>query len=230
MPNWWVTDALEQGGPPFLFAYIIWVIVSITLHELAHGWAAVAKGDNTPIVTGHMTWNPLVHMGLPSLLMFAVTGMAWGLMPIDPSRMRGKHADAWVALCGPLMNFGLAVVCIIGSAVVMKLAPGGVRGLKTDTTEGAVLLFFAFGCWLNIGLGLFNLLPAPPLDGSRIAASYSRQYRDLAETAGGQFGGMATLIIGFVVAPKLVWELGPWIWRHGIEGIFAGLRAVGVGP
>lgn len=58
--------------------YALIVIFSITLHELAHGWAAIWQGDRTPIETGHMTWNPLVHMGWASLLMFAIVGIAWG--------------------------------------------------------------------------------------------------------------------------------------------------------
>jgi len=231
MPGWWVTNALESGGPPFLFAYIIWIIVSITLHELAHGWAAVAKGDNTPIVTGHMTWNPVVHMGVPSLIMFAVTGMAWGLMPIDPTRLRGRYAEAWVAFAGPLMNFALAALCIIGSVATVYAIPGGPGNLlKPDTMAWNILLFFAFGCWLNIGLGLFNLLPAPPLDGSRIVACFSPQYRAMSMTSGGQFGGMVTIIIGFVLAPKLVWQIGPWVWGQSVALITSGLGAVGISP
>ncbi|MCC6321942.1 MAG: site-2 protease family protein [Phycisphaerales bacterium] len=233
MPNWWVNSVLEYGGPALLFASIIWVIVSITLHELAHGWAAVSRGDPTPIDSGHMTWNPLVHMGLPSLLMFALTGMAWGLMPVDPSRMRGRHADAWVSFAGPLMNFVLAIVCILASAVVVYINPTSLAGMfdrASDHTHAKVLLFFAYGCWLNIALGLFNLLPAPPLDGSRIVASFSRQYRDMLHTTGGQFGGMIVLIIGFVFAPRLIGGIGPWVWSESLNLIFRGLNAAGLAP
>jgi len=61
--NWWVIQVLDSFGPAFLASWIVWVIGSITLHELAHGWAAIWQGDRTPVLTGHMTWNPLVHMG-----------------------------------------------------------------------------------------------------------------------------------------------------------------------
>lgn len=233
MPNWWVTSVLANGGPALLFAAIIWVVVSITLHELAHGWAAVSRGDPTPIESGHMTWNPLVHMGLPSLLMFALTGMAWGLMPVDPSRMRGRHADAWVSLAGPLMNFALAAVCIVGSAAVVLIEPGVLAEMghrPVTSTYANVLMFFAYGCWLNVALGLFNLLPAPPLDGSRIVASFSRRYRELMMTSGGQFGGMVVLIIGFVFAPRLIGGIGPWVWSESLDVILRGASAAGLLP
>jgi len=231
MTSWWVLRVLESGGPPFLIAHVIWVIASITLHELAHGWAAIKRGDMTPVETGHMTWNPLVHMGPMSLLMFAVTGIAWGLMPVDPSRMRGRYADAAVAFAGPLMNISLAVICIVASAVLIHFAPPSGGSLwKPESTTDSLLLFFAIGCFLNIGLGLFNLLPAPPLDGSHILSNFSPQYRELAQSAGGQFGGMATLIIGFLLIPRLVWDLGPEVWGRGVRALLWLMAPIGGSP
>src|SRR4051794_36782865 len=78
-----------QSDPQFYFSVIIVVIVSVCLHELAHGFTAMALGDRTPEETGHITLNPHVHMGTTSLLMLAFTGLAWGAMPVDPTRMRG---------------------------------------------------------------------------------------------------------------------------------------------
>ena len=80
--GWWVTDALSVS-PVLLISWVVWVIGSIVLHELAHGWAAISRGDRTPIERGHMTWNPLIHMGGMSLLVFAVVGIAWGMMPVN---------------------------------------------------------------------------------------------------------------------------------------------------
>src|SRR5262249_8984123 len=110
--NWWVAEIWNQS-PVLLVSWIVWVIGSIVLHELAHGWAALWCGDRTPIETGHMTWNPLVHMGQMSLLMFALVGIAWGQMPVDPSRFRGRYDDAKVALAGPLMNLALAITALV---------------------------------------------------------------------------------------------------------------------
>ena len=106
MATWWVIEAWEQS-PVLLGSWVFWVFFSITLHELGHGWAAMRVGDQTPRLTGHMTWNPIVHMGPVSLVLFALLGLCWGAMPVDPSRFRGKHADAKVAFAGPMMNFSL---------------------------------------------------------------------------------------------------------------------------
>lgn len=171
--GWWVTRALEES-PMLLVAWVFWVLFSITLHELAHGWAAIRRGDRTPIELGRMTPNPLVHMGPMSLLVFAVIGIAWGAMPINPSRLRGKHADAFVAFAGPMMNLSLAAASGALGAVTLRYA--GAEGFWFNAW-----LFFSVGCWLNLVLAAFNLLPAPPLDGSRILASFSAPFRRLVE-------------------------------------------------
>ena len=84
MQGWWVHKLYYGDGPVMLAAWVFWVIFSITLHELGHGWAAIRQGDETPRETGHMTWNPLVHMGPWSLAMFALIGIAWGLSRPTP--------------------------------------------------------------------------------------------------------------------------------------------------
>jgi Zn-dependent protease len=108
---------LYQENPVALASWVFWVIASIVLHELGHGIAAIRSGDRTPIDTGHMTWNPLVHMGPISLLCFAILGFCWGAMPVDPSRFRGRYDEAKVAAAGPCMNFGLAITCAVLYAV-----------------------------------------------------------------------------------------------------------------
>jgi Zn-dependent protease len=230
MPGWWVLRVLESGGPTLLFAWVIWVIASITLHELAHGWAAIRRGDTTPIDTGHMTWNPLVHMGGASLIVFALTGIAWGMMPIDPTRMRGRHADAAVAFAGPAMNFSLAIVCIVGSVATILISGATIgQGLPVGGTASNLLLFFAIGCSLNVLLGIFNLLPAPPLDGSRILASFSRQYRDTMNTSAGQFGGMVLFLLAFFFAGRFIGDWGMRAWAIGTGTLVGAFRAMGLG-
>ena len=76
MGGWWVHSLVQDGRIVELISWIFWVILSITLHELAHGWVALWQGDDTPRITGRMTANPVVHMGPMSLLVFAVTGGA----------------------------------------------------------------------------------------------------------------------------------------------------------
>ena len=103
--QWWMHAVYDSGGLAAVLGWVFWVIFSICLHELAHGWAAIWQGDRTPRETGHMTMNPMVHMGGASLIVFALVGIAWGLMPTDPSRYRwGRRGRIAVAAAGPLMN------------------------------------------------------------------------------------------------------------------------------
>ena len=155
------------------FAIVVSVVVSIVLHELAHGWAAIRLGDRTPIEQGRMTGNPLVHMGLISILAVFLMGLAWGAMPIDRTRVRGRHAEAIVAVAGPATNFVLAVLATIGALLAIRF---GFNGAEEDWKRNLVTLL-EVAAWSNIALMLFNLLPVPPLDGSHILASFHRGLR-----------------------------------------------------
>ncbi|MEM8737440.1 MAG: site-2 protease family protein [Planctomycetota bacterium] len=165
----------------YFFAVVVTVVISIVLHELAHGWAAMRLGDPTPRTQGRMTGNPLVHMGPFSLVALALVGIAWGQMPIDPSRMRGRYAGAWVAAAGPAMNLLLAVAALTGLAVLVRFGPtgadasGGIAGVLDNATQ-----LLSIAGTLNLVLMGFNLMPAPPLDGSRILADFSRGYEQFA--------------------------------------------------
>lgn len=161
------------GAAMFLF----WAIASITLHELAHGWAAIWQGDDTPREQGRMTWNPIVHMGVFSLLCLALVGIAWGSMPTDPGRYRwGRQGRIVVAGAGPLMNVLLALLCW---GVVGYLVGRGICGGKVFEGVEPVdrIRDFAFiGGSLNGMLAIFNMLPLPPFDGASVVAGFSRTY------------------------------------------------------
>ncbi|RMH24515.1 MAG: site-2 protease family protein [Planctomycetota bacterium] len=187
--DWWVAN-LMRDNPALLASWVVWVVGSIVLHELGHGWAAIARGDRTPIERGHMTWNPMVHMGPMSLLVFAIVGIAWGAMPVDPSRMRGRYADAAVSAAGPAMNLGLAMVAVVLAALWRAYAGGVGEPLYTN-----VAMFFEVGAFLNLLLMALNLLPIPPLDGSRILADFSPGYRRLIDKPEAAMVGMLLLIV-----------------------------------
>lgn len=166
--HWWVHDLYSNGEYVLLVSQIFWVIFSICLHELAHGWAALWQGDDTPRVSGHMTWNPLVHMGPWSLLMFALVGIAWGLMPTDPSRYRSRRRGRfYVAGAGPAMNLLLAFITLTAAALWM------LYGSAREPLHGNITEFLLTGGWLNLALAIFNLLPVPPLDGANVLAGLS---------------------------------------------------------
>lgn len=194
--GWWIADLFQSGQYVRLVGWIFWVIFSICLHELAHGWAALRQGDETPRSMGHMTWNPLVHMGPMSLLIFAIVGIAWGLMPVTPSNFRdGRLGRAKVAAAGPAMNFGLAVVCIVFTAIFQVLAARA--GNPAPGAMDNLAEFFFVGSLLNIVLGIFNLIPAPPLDGSQIAAGLSWKAWEWLQHPNAPMVGLAILALCF---------------------------------
>jgi Zn-dependent protease len=164
-----------ESDPVFVVSVIATVVVSITLHELAHGWAALWQGDRTPIEQGHMTANPLVHMGGFSLLLLVTVGIAYGAMPIEPHRFRSRYGEAMVSAAGPAMNLLLAIIALSGLGLWM--AEPGVGSTVEQNVENAVWYFAV----TNIALLILNLIPVPPLDGAHILANLSRRYRSMIE-------------------------------------------------
>lgn len=156
----------------YFLAVVVVVVISIVLHELGHGWMALRLGDPTPRVQGRMTGNPLVHMGPFSLLALVMVGFAWGSMPIDPSRMRGKYAGAKVAAAGPAVNLILGVLASLVHTVTLVL---GYPDSSVQWQENLCDFLFYMAV-TNFLLMLFNLLPVPPLDGSHILADFHRGY------------------------------------------------------
>ncbi|MDY6936528.1 MAG: site-2 protease family protein [Cyanobacteriota bacterium] len=146
-------------NPIFFVQVIAIVVISICLHELAHGIAALSQGDDTPERTGHITLNPVVHMGVPSLIFLCVAGISWGAMPVNPSKFRHpKWSNIIVSAAGPLLNITLTVLLVIAIQIVAAL--GWTNVVSTD--------FLFLGASINVRLFLFNLLPIPPLDGFHV--------------------------------------------------------------
>ena len=197
MTGWWISDLWQAGQVSLLASWLFWVIASITLHELAHGWAAIWQGDDTPRKLGHMTPNPFVHMGGMSLLMLALFGFAWGLKPTDPSRYRwGRRGRIVVAGAGPAMNVLLAAICL--TLLGLYLAKG-VSASTTELTPGQANLvtFLQTGGWLNLFLAAFNMLPVFPLDGSSVLAGISRTWYGWMQNPGFQNAGWIILLLFF---------------------------------
>jgi Zn-dependent protease len=195
--TWWVHDAYQNGGVIYLFSWIFWVLFSIVLHELAHGWAAIANGDNTPRELGHITANPVVHMGWSSLIFFAIAGIAWGMMPTNPSRYRNeRRGRVLVAAAGPAMNLLLAFLSLTGLAFwIWASATGRISPEKQTFTNTALFLYL--GGFLNLVLACFNMLPVPPLDGSQVLAGASRRLAAFYQRPDVQAYGMILVLLVF---------------------------------
>lgn len=216
MSDWWV-HRLWHFDPIVLFAWIGWVILSITLHELGHGVAAIQQGDDTPRRLGRMTLNPVVHIPPFAWLLFAVVGITWGLMPIDPRNFRhGRLSNAIVSAAGPAVNVVLAIVLLAAAVLWDKYSTAGA------STYGAVLTILEIGGQLNIVLALFNLLPLPPLDGSRILASFVRPAERLfADPRISNYAFAALIILAFLGLFDWIFTLARWLESHFVLSLGA---------
>jgi len=142
------------------------VLLCLTVHEVSHGLAALALGDPTAKSQHRLSLNPLRHIDWLGLAMMFVAGFGWAkAVPVNPRYFKNpKQGMAISALAGPVSNFILAVAAIAISKVIYLYAPY-VPWIET---------IFEFCLYtvapLSLGLGLFNLLPIPPLDGSKVAA------------------------------------------------------------
>jgi Zn-dependent protease len=147
-------------NPLSYFRLIVITIVSICLHELAHGIVAISQGDNTPIKTGHLKLDPIVLMGAESIVMLCVFGIAWGAMPVNPHKFRSrKWGDLIVSAAGPVSNAILGLI-----SVGLLKASEYYQFLSED--------FFFLAAIVNFNLFLFNCLPIPPLDGFYIFSKF----------------------------------------------------------
>lgn len=137
-------------------------IVCITVHELCHGLAAWALGDCTAKRTGRLSLNPLAHIDPIGFLMLLIARVGWAKpVPVDVRSFRHPKRDmALTALAGPVSNFLVAFLCVCSASVIYPFANG--------VAWAYVLYFLCYTCVLSVGLGLFNLIPIPPLDGSKL--------------------------------------------------------------
>ena len=177
--------------PPILFA--------LTFHEFAHAWSAKKLGDPTAENMGRLSLNPLVHLDPTGTIMIFITvmsgfGIGWAKpVPVDPQNLRNPRRDMlWIALAGPVSNLILAFVF---TAIFTSLTPA----------EGLTNLFrqmLLIGISINLILAIFNMIPIPPLDGSKILMGLlpeeqARQYSQVE-----MYGPM--LLIGLIVADQML--------------------------
>jgi Zn-dependent protease len=155
-------------SPQELLKVIPAILVGLTVHELAHAWVALRLGDDTPRLMGRVSWNPLKHIDLIGFIMLVVAGFGWA-KPVMINRANLKKPvrdDILIALAGPLSNLAAALLLVIVLKGVVALVPFGSRAVF-QTVTSAFLVFIA----INVSLGLFNLLPIPPLDGSHVVGN-----------------------------------------------------------
>lgn len=149
-------------APPLLFA--------LTFHEFAHGFVAYRLGDPTAKDAGRLTLNPLSHLDPIGTIAFFFIKFGWAKpVPVNPSYFRDPKRDMlWVALAGPATNFAIAIASALITKAIWLLA----AVLPYSSMAEAILIplnsMLIASVWINLVLCIFNFLPIPPLDGSRI--------------------------------------------------------------
>lgn len=176
--------AITQEDLMGVFVRLFIVLMILPLHEYAHAWTAHKLGDDTAMYQGRLTLNPLVHIDPVGALCLLIGGFGWAKpVPIDPSRFSRKHSMrfgvAITALAGPVSNLiagyiGMIIYRLfIGSKYYMNylMAVAGGESVKNSPMLLATML--SVFVTVNIGLAVFNLIPVPPLDGSKIVSYFT---------------------------------------------------------
>ena len=146
------------------------VIIAITFHEFAHAWMADKLGDTTPRYQGRLTLNPLAHLDPIGSILLIFAHVGWGKpVQINPNNFTSNKSrsacEALVSLAGPAMNFIIAIILTLVSMLLSALAPQTFLYSYAGNLIG-ILIYMTIT--VNIGLGVFNLIPLPPLDGEKI--------------------------------------------------------------
>jgi Zn-dependent protease len=154
--------SLLFSDPMLAFAWLVAVLSAITIHEFSHGLAANWRGDRTAEAAGRLTLNPLSHIDWFGFLAFLLIGYGWAKpVPFNPYNLKNSRWDGvLVALAGPAANLLLATI----AALFLR----GLLGSGVLAASNLLALFLYLIVILNLALLFFNLIPLPPLDGSKI--------------------------------------------------------------
>jgi Zn-dependent protease len=208
--------SLFQSNASLAVAFLLGLVIGITVHEASHATSAYLLGDDTAYREGRVTLNPVSHLDLLGSLMLLMAGFGWGRpTPVVPSKLRGGvFGPVAVALAGPVSNLLIVAVC----AVLYLLPPfqGGYLQI--------IVLMMAF---TNALLFVFNLIPIPPLDGSKVIFPFLPRALDGFVDFMNQYGPMILLgliLISFVtnlpVLSILLAPVRPLLTLLGLPVIF----------
>lgn len=144
------------------------ILLSLTVHEYFHGWTANKLGDPTAKMQGRLTLNPIAHLDILGTILMFVVGFGWAKpVPIDPRNFKDPKKDTiLVAIAGPLSNLAMALVA---GLALRYMIPRMVSGeISSEGVYPVIAIILILTLFYGIALAVFNMIPIPPLDGSRV--------------------------------------------------------------
>jgi len=190
-------DLLNMFSLDRIITLAILFLTSMPIHEWAHAWAAYRLGDDTAALRGRLTINPLAHLDPVGTLALLFFGYGWGKpVPVSPYRLRGNRRASWalVSAAGPFSNLVLAMLAAIPFRLgwLNFYASSG----SSVSLEGILFQFIL----INLSLMLFNLIPIPPLDGSRILGwLLPPRWASMLDRIE-QYGGMGLMLVLYLLS------------------------------
>lgn len=208
---------LRGGFDPMAMLYVLpGLLLALSVHEFAHGYAAYKLGDDTAKLQGRLTLDPIKHIDPIGFLMLLFMGFGWA-KPVMVNKRNFKYPkrdDNIVSLAGPFSNFILALL-LAGLAKVLLMIP--INGQLSEIILTQLYIVLLSGVAINIGLGVFNLIPIPPLDGSHVLFNMlpSKFYYNVMQNYDiVRFGFLillATGILGGMIGP-IIQVINLWIF------------------